>query len=952
MFLKRLFGRKKTDAQLALDRAQLIEVALTDPDSANRRDACHALNDLATLRRVAEDDGNAGLRDLAGARYRKLLCGIDEQAPPLAERLQELKGAGDEAALAHCARHGSEPELRLAAIEALQSQQALADCAVDDPLAANRLSAAERLQDRDALEQVARRIGKRDKRVYRLARERLKAIGEREQRPRLVRAQCDALCERLERLGRFDNWVQDHALLMHLDQQWAEIEPEVEPADRARFQGLRQSFIEAYDAYSEQHAAQLAEQQARGAAAERRAQLVGALREACELPDLDALDRRLAEIEQEWQETTNASAGDAHAGAHAKALEQVREHRRQLAEQRRQGEAAASLLQEAKALLAASGEVDRQRLKQLRKRLERIQDPGANTAVVAECTAVLDQVTQRIEKHRAQIARKLAALPERLQALDQHFEQGRLKRAEPLYQSIAATLEQARAAGLPQKDLDPTEAHLKQIAPQLRELQRWRRWGADNQRESLCAEMETLAADEQHALEPLTIRLRELQDSWRRLDRTGAPADDALWQRFHAAAERVHEHALPFLEAQAKVRAAKRAQREAICEQLETFLEQVDWARMDWKKATRAEREMRQAWAALGPVDGREHKPLEGRFRKAIRRLDKALNAEREQNMAAKRDLIAQMEALVDEPDLGRAIDAAKRLQHQWHTTVPGRQRDENALWQAFRAASDQVFARREAQNEARNAELRENQATREAICDELAELGNTASSSAALRAALHTLEQRWQTTQALPLPRTAAQSLERRWRDVQTAARQQLRSLQEAERWAAIARLERRALWCDSTARRVIAAPEAVDPEILEQQWAGLPTIDDPALMERLQAAFSLVKQAATDSGVCTELGHRMRENAERRRDLCLHLEITAGAESPPELRQQRMELQVTRLREHMGEGEVDPVGDGSRLLQDWYLCAPAAAVDGLDARFDRAKRALMGAQPAPEAA
>jgi hypothetical protein len=373
---------------------------------------------------------------------------------------------------------------------------------------------------------------------------------------------------------------------------------------------------------------------------------------------------------------------------------------------------------------------------------------------------------------------------------------------------------------------------------------------------------------------------------------------------------------------------------------------------MDWKKATRAEREMRQAWAALGPVDGREHKPLEGRFRKAIRRLDKALNAEREQNMASKRELIAQMETLVDEPDLGRAIDAAKRLQHQWHTTVPGRQRDENALWKAFRAASDQVFARREAQHEARTAELRENQATREAICDELAKLGKTASDSAALRAALHTLEERWQTTQALPLPRPAAQSLERRWRDALTAARQQLHALQEAERWAAIERLERRAAWCDSAARKVIAAPETTDPETLERQWAELPQIDDPSLMQPLQAAFSLVKQAAAGRDARAELERRMRENAEQRRDLCLHLEITAGAESPPELRQQRMELQVTRLREHMGEGEVDPLGDGSRLLRDWYLCAPAAAVDGLEARFDRAKRALTGAQPAPEAA
>jgi hypothetical protein len=57
-------------------------------------------------------------------------------------------------------------------------------------------------------------------------------------------------------------------------------------------------------------------------------------------------------------------------------------------------------------------------------------------------------------------------------------------------------------------------------------------------------------------------------------------------------------------------------------------------------------------------------------------------------------------------------------------------------------------------------------------------------------------------------------------------------------------------------------------------------------------------------------------------------------------------MEMQVQRLRGRMGDGKPDPVADASKLLREWYLCAPAAAIDGLDARFDRTKQRITRQQ------
>jgi len=952
MFFKRLFGRA-TESRDAIDPDQLIETALNSPDSAARRDACHALTDLQALRRIARDDAIIGIRELASARYRKLLCGVDPQSPSptLEERLVELAKVEDQAMLAQLAVQATDAELRRIAITRLESQEVLAGCAVNDMLAANRLAAAEHLRDKAALEQVARGVAKRDKRVYRLTRERLKEINDRAERPRFVRAQTEALCEKLERLGRFGNWVQDHALLGHIEQQWADLQAEADAGIRARYLKLRQTFVDAYNDYAEQHAAELAEAQALADAAERRGELTKEMGGLATLTDLAELARRQSEIEQAWEQIEPA-ADNATARAYREALAATGAHRSRLEEAVHRARAEAALLADAKALLERGGELDRKGVNALRQRYERIA-PNASTGTptndrLSPCAAALQQLQQRLDKHRDQVARKLAALPERLSELDQHFEQGQLKKAEPLYQSITATLAQARACGLPARDLVPAETHLKQIAPQLHELQRWRRWGTDTKRDELCSQIEALADDSEHALEPMANRLRELRDAWRELDRGSAPANDALWQRFQAAAERVHQRCRPFLDARAKIRAANSEQRRVLCEHLETFLAQADWERMDWKKAARAEREMRQAWSALGPIEGKQQKPLEGRFRKLMRRLDKALDAQRQQNYALKQDLIERMRVLVEEPDLHRAIDAAKDLQQRWQTTVPGRQRDENALWKSFRGASDAVFARRAEQQQARESEMREHQAAREAICDELSAVvseNNIEVDPDRLRADLRALETRWHETEGLALPRQVVQALQRRWNDAIDAADRRLKSLEETARWAAVARLEQRAAFCDDAAKRLVASADNADVDTLRDQWTALPAIDDRDLAERLDNSFEQIIGAASNAEARARLAQQMTDNAKRRIDLCLHLEITAGADSPQELRQQRMELQVSRLRGHMGEGDADPLADASTLLREWYLCTPANAVEGLEARFARAKQALIGA-------
>jgi len=81
------------------------------------------------------------------------------------------------------------------------------------------------------------------------------------------------------------------------------------------------------------------------------------------------------------------------------------------------------------------------------------------------------------------------------------------------------------------------------------------------------------------------------------------------------------------------------------------------------------------------------------------------------------------------------------------------------------------------------------------------------------------------------------------------------------------------------------------------------------------------------------------------RRQQLCLHMEILAGVESPPEVREARLTYQVERLARAMSQGKRDPTPEAEEMERDWYLTGfPGSPADGvLESRFQRALAAIM---------
>jgi exonuclease SbcC len=946
MIFKRLLSKKKPVPDRK-DQDTLIQVTRTHQDPALRRDACRRINRLPNLREVAFGDPDAGVREIALAHYRHLLSGEGGEAPSIWDRLHEVSLLADERLLGHLAREARDAEIRRAAMVKLTDQDVLAACALNDPLAANRTAAAQCLEDKDALDVVVKNIGKKDKTVYRIARQKLKEIAQREALPARIREQSAELCEKLERLGRFESWVQDRALLDLLDRQWAEIAPQAETYWRERYQALRDRFLAGYQAYRGEHEAEIAAAEARESVRRERQQLLDELGSHPSLtgePELDALRDRVSTC---WEALDRLPEQDQRPlnRRYRTLMEELSAHRDRIALQRRNNRRLHKLLGNLEKALEQSKPLADKSLRGLVVEAEGlIQAEGADPQLRDALVQARDKLEERLRKQKHHAEQRVAQLEEKLQELAGAIEGGELKSAEPLYQSLVATIELAEASGLPRRGYASAAERLSELAPHVRDLQKWRKWGADQHRIGLCETMEGLATAD-IPLEALALRLHDLQMEWKGLDKTGSPVNHLLWDRFHAASDRLYERCRPYFEAQAAERGENRRQREEVCQALEEFLGRVDWQRVDWKKAIRAEREMRQTWAALGPVDARARKALEKRFHNAIKRLDAQLAEERERNQALKRDLIARVEALRSEADLPKAIQEVKRLQGLWHSTVPARQQEENRLWQQFRAGCDAVFARRREQQQAHTAELTANLEQREAICRDADGLATGEAEPEDLADALRELDRRWRETAALPLPRQAVGQLNQRWQAARHRLERRRQESLETQRRQALALLSRQAALCARLEWALETPEAALDPAECEREWQALPVQRNAAVQAAIRARFDAAATALKEGGAAAAgILEGLTTNGRRRAELCLQLEILAQVDSPPDLAKERLALQVTRLKEHMGDGERDPLESRSQLLQEWYLCgsAPLAEAAALEARFERARQAL----------
>ncbi|CAK0764059.1 putative DUF349 domain-containing protein [Gammaproteobacteria bacterium] len=944
--------RRQALEELVGNHDVLTQVARHDPDPDLRILAIGHLVDLTILDLAAGTDIDPKVREHAVCRLWEIVTGTSAGGPSLTERLLWLEHTNDPALLVHIARHGVESNLRGIVLERITDDEVLAASAVADSDARIRALAANRIKDRTLMERVAKLSRNRDKGVHRIVQERLNIIIEEEERPRRQRQLREILCADAEALVRRGQWHDAATPLERLENRWATAPGEAAPDLAKRFTAavaiVRHGLMEEEERQRKQARIEEAfvpirtEKLSLCLAIENLAvDLVG----RSQLGPEDATSARtlLRTVEEGWAQSGTLPASEesrlitrfqaANTQIHSRLGDLLR-HVEQIAVRRTQCERAEQALKRRQTTEEAT-------LKDWNREWQGLGTTGTtDDAEVIELTqrfqSAMHQLRERVrmthERREQDHARAEATVIE----LEQALEQGILKVATPTL-SVA----QAAVGNLPAGPRTTAlKVRVEKGAAEVHKLQEWQSWGNIRERDRLCTEAEALVGAEDPP-EQLAARIRELREVWNRLGPTESePTDQG--SRFNTACEAAFEPCRVYFAEQAQRREVAAAAREALIARVEAFTTNADWTKMDWNAADNFLREVRDAWRSAGSVDRRALVRLQERFTTALDPLQQRVRREQRQNLKAKEDLVARAERTQGATDLRLATGEIKQIQSEWKALGQAPRRQEQALWRRLRTAADDVFARRHAQVVAQDEERNAARAAREALCEQVEALAQRSGPELAqARNELAALEQQWTTLSAAP--REDAATLDNRLRKAVAAYHDAVTAFRRQQAWESVEAIMVRGTLCtemETLSERDDDQEEAV--AAVRNRWNELDQKVDSALVARFDRAYARACLPATQ-----RQGHIAPEAREAAalETLCIRLEVLAGVESPPGSARARLSLQVNRLAEGLGQGQVQETNPEQRrtqlleLLRTWCATGPIPAElrAGMETRLAR---------------
>jgi hypothetical protein len=238
----------------------------------------------------------------------------------------------------------------------------------------------------------------------------------------------------------------------------------------------------------------------------------------------------------------------------------------------------------------------------------------------------------------------------------------------------------------------------------------------------------------------------------------------------------------------------------------------------EWKAAPRGDRTAETAlWKRLSAA--------RNAFTKRRKAYFASLEEEREGIRGRKEDLAVQAEALASSTDWAPTAAAYRELMREWKQAGRADRSTEDELWARFKGAQDTFFQARSAVLTARDAELQQNAIAKEQLLAEAEKLLPVTDARAA-RAALRTLQERWERAGAVP--RDSAERLEGGLRKVEESLRKAEDSHWRRSNPEALSRAR-------STVEQIRAAIHQLESQLAKAQASG-----DTRAQQRAQEALA----------------------------------------------------------------------------------------------------------------
>ncbi|WP_309045568.1 DUF349 domain-containing protein [Marinobacter sediminicola] len=780
-------------------------------------------------------------------------------------------------------------ELREEQLQMLQgtpSQEIAANLAIEGSTADIRLRAADLVQDGDLLQRVQKQAKSRDKGVYQLVRQKLQSIREEQAIKDAISDTITTLIRNAHDQAKSDDTSLFEARLETLLNQWAKVEGSATPDQTSDF---LKSAHRCRERLAEVKAAQDAEKLEieqrlqRDETLELIAQTLNDLRQqpTDNLASLASLDALQKTQENRWLEATRETHVD---------KQQQKSYEMSMMALRNYTSAVRHITQAKESLIAISETNIQEATPEDQKRASDILSeinwpqgfPAPDMLEPARKLAGKPKAPATTSKDNKQQQVSSENLKATLDQLEEALEAKQLKSSRELLKTA-----QQHLKSLDHRNSKGFQARIQLLTGQLRELTDWQGFATEPKQIALCEQMEFLA---EQSMEPeaKSERIKDLQKEWREL---GGSSDRLLWARFKQASDKAYEPCKAYFKAKSGLKQANLDKRKTICAELELFVDGADWSSIDWKAVEHILQTARQEWKSAWPVEFRDNRQVQKQFDGLLKKLEEPIEQERQKNEALKLAIVEQAQALTTHEPLQEAMNKAKALQSDWKAVGITRHREDRKLWQAFRKACDEIFARREAQRTEQEHAAKEADSAAETLLQQVASVDSDQDEQSLAKAITD--------LRGIDVAQTSA------------AVREQVQ--QEKQRLSqAVAAQKLKAGIAEWQALVLARAEGDLAPDILPDKWAAL----------------------ARNVGELND------------QEIVIRAEILAGIPSPDAEQTKRMAIQVQRLAAGMGSTEkTDNALQGIEgLVAGWCLKAPDEGADlSLANRLNRALDSLI---------
>lgn len=214
---------------------------------------------------------------------------------------------------------------------------------------------------------------------------------------------------------------------------------------------------------------------------------------------------------------------------------------------------------------------------------------------------------------------------------------------------------------------------------------------------------------------------------------------DEIWNRFKNASTLINKrHQQHFEELKAKEE-ENLARKTELCEKIEAVTVDELKTFADWDEKTKEIIALQTEWKTIGFAPQKMNTKIFERFRSACDRFFeqkatffKKLKEELNGNLARKKELCEQAEALKESTDWKSASDTLIKLQKEWKTigSVPKKYSD--SLWKRFISACDYFFEQKNKATESTRNEESENLTRKQGVIEQLKALAENTAEDAA----------------------------------------------------------------------------------------------------------------------------------------------------------------------------------------------------------------------------